>query len=155
MVIRCPQCASLSPEGDPGADGRMVRCDQCGTRWLARRFEDDPYRRPGTELQTIAPQAGEVTDAVIIEHIGAGVAKLPPHRRDRVPKSASAGRRAMKVAAAFLGAVAFLVVFRAPIVAALPQLASIRGLPAEVELLEFTKVRSETVRVNGVSTFFV
>ena len=134
----------------------MVHCEQCGTRWLARRFDNDPYQRPGMALQPFVQQTSEVADAVIIEHIGAGFAKLPPHRRDaRVPRTAPASRRALKAIAAILGAIAFLMVFRAPIVSAFPQLASIRGLPAEVELLEFTRVRSETVHMNGVSTLFV
>jgi len=61
----------------------------------------------------------------------------------------------LKILGGILGAVAFILMFRAPIVSALPELASLRGLPEAVDQLEFEQVRSETVHLNGVSTFFV
>lgn len=157
MTIRCPQCASVAsiPESDLDPVGSMVRCDMCGTRWLARRFDDDPYARPA--LQRVLPASlRDVADAVVIEHIGPGFKRLPPpHRREQPPAPVGRtprDRRAFKIAGTILGALVAIVLFRSPIVAAFPVL---NGLPAEVADLEFRKVRSETVHLGGLSTLFV
>jgi len=155
MAFRCPQCACVSPlsEADVGAAGCMVRCEQCGTRWLARRFEEDPYQRP--VLQRVIPALPEISDAVVIEHIGPGFTRLPPHRREqpaarrRTPRD----RRALKIMGTVFGALVAIVLLRSPIVAALPQPPG--SLPADVALLEFQSVRSETVHLRGNSTLFV
>jgi hypothetical protein len=132
----------------------MVRCDMCGTRWLARRFDDDPYARPA--LQRVLPASlRDVADAVVIEHIGPGFKRLPPPHRREQPASvgrAPRDRRTFKIAGTILGALVAIVLFRSPIVAAFPVL---NGLPAEVADLEFQKVRSETVHLGGLSTLFV
>lgn len=153
MTLRCPQCASASDfsEGDIGPGGRMVRCGSCGTRWLARKFEDDPYERPALQRQVAAPA---IAEPVIIEHVGAGFARTPPpHAREAVAEVARApNRRTLKVVGTIFGALVALVVLRAPIVAAL---LAFGVPPAEVALLEFERVRSETVHLNGLSTLFV
>lgn len=160
MTIRCPKCAAAAPidEAMIGASGEIVRCEMCGTQWLARRFAHDPYERPGLQMVTSTPQprAADIADAVVIEHIGPGFAKLPPPwREEAAPRGAPRNRRPLKILGGILGAVAFILMFRAPIVSALPELASLRGLPEAVDQLEFEQVRSETVHLNGVSTFFV
>ena len=158
MTIRCPQCAFPAAIDDSaiGESGQIVTCEACGTRWLARRFDLDPYaRRPALQAVAAMPRVGAISDAVVIEHIGAGFARLPPHRREESAPRRAPVRRTLKVFGAILGAIAFVMVFRAPIVSALPELASMRGLPDEVDHLEFQRVRSETVHLNGVSTFFV
>lgn len=156
MSIRCPHCASVAsiPESDLDPAGAMIRCDMCGTRWLARRFEDDPYARPA--LRRVLPASlRDVADAVVIEHIGPGFKRLPPpHRREepapvrRMPRN----RRAFKIVGTILGALVGMILLRSPIVAAFPVL---NGLPAEVADLEFQKVRSETVHLGGLRTLFV
>ena len=155
MTVRCPQCASVAsiPESDLDPAGSMIRCDMCGTRWLARRFEDDPYARPA--LQRVLPATlMEVADAIVIEHIGPGVKRLPPpHRREPPPaRQMPRDRRALKIFGTIFGALVGMVLLRAPIVAAFPVL---NGLPAEVAQLEFQRVRSETVHLGSLSTLFV
>ena len=158
MPIRCPQCAAPQPlsETEIGAGGLMVRCEACGTRWLARRFADDPYRNPALQLQPLVPRRRRGVDALIIEHIPTSFAKIAPHRREApAARPVTAGRRGLKTFGAILGAIAVVMIFHAPIVAALPGLASVQGLAGDVGQLKFQNVRSETVQLNGNSTLFV
>jgi hypothetical protein len=60
--------------------------------------------------------------------------------------------RRLKALGIIFGVVAAFVVLRAPIVAALPQAT---GLPTGVGLLEFQRVRSETVRLGTVNTLYI
>jgi hypothetical protein len=107
------------------------------------------------------PVSAGVVDAEVIEHIGAGFGGAgfrkenfhrlpPPHHREAAPKRPD--RRALKILGTIFGAMIGIVVLRAPIVAAFPELT---GLPAEVADLEFQRVRSETVHLGGLSTLFV
>ena len=159
MTVRCPSCATTPSlfASDIGPDGSMVRCARCGTRWLARTYDDDPYRRPAFLSATTA--LAEVSEAVVIED-GPPAFTRPRMLRPPPPLSArmSRGRRRppvdrrLKALGLVFGVLAAFFVLRAPIVAALPQLG---GLPAEVDRLEFQKVRSETVQLGGVSTLFI
>ena len=151
MTVHCPQCASATPlsEAELGPEGRMAQCTTCGTRWLARVLDDDPYKMPA--LQPFVPSS-DISDAVVIEHVGPGFARLPPpHRRElKAPFLSGRMRFALKVTGTVFGALVAIIVLRAPIVAALPGM-----LPEAVESLEFQRVRSETVSLRGLSTFFV
>jgi len=71
---------------------------------------------------------------------------LPPRWR-RTPVD-----RRLKALGVVFGVIAALVVLQAPIVAALPEMSRI---PVKAGLLEFQKVRSETVSMRGVNTLFV
>jgi predicted Zn finger-like uncharacterized protein len=146
MIVRCPSCRSEQPlfAADGGARGSLVRCSQCGTRWLARPYEG---------LLPLAEDRVAVSDAVIVEDVTprprrqppASVRGLPPRRRAPVD-----GR--LKGFGIALSVLAALVVLWTPIVAALPEL---KRLPAEAGSLDFRKVRSETVSLRGVRTLFV
>jgi predicted Zn finger-like uncharacterized protein len=183
MPISCPQCASVSAlsESEIGPNGCMVRCERCGTTWLARPFEENPYRRMQLQLQPVVP---DVSDAVVIEHIAgdyadrdsgfrrndeqydrsggerfakAGRRSLPPHRREAAsPRQTTSkplgGHRSLKTFAGVLGAIALLMVLRAPIVSAFPELG---GTTPEMRALEFQQVRSETVDMQGARTLYV
>jgi predicted Zn finger-like uncharacterized protein len=151
MTIRCPQCAAVSPLVDRhvGPGGRMMRCEACGTRWLARVLEADPYeRRP---LQALAA-ADVVSEALVIEHVGSGFPRAPSPRRLVPPSVKRPARdwRPLKVVVAVLGAVFAVILLRSPIMAALPG-----ALPEKVALLEFQSVHSETVPIGGSSTLIV
>jgi predicted Zn finger-like uncharacterized protein len=154
MTIRCPQCVSVASLSASDLDpaGSMIRCETCGTRWLARRFADDPYERPA--LQRVMPTPMEIADAVVIEHVGPAFRRLPPPHRREIPSSRELprDRRALKIFGTIFGALVGIVLLRAPIVAAFPVL---NGLPAEVAQLEFQRVRSETVHLGSLSTLFV
>jgi predicted Zn finger-like uncharacterized protein len=153
MTVRCPQCQTIAPVSDAeiGGEGTMVRCRACGTRWLARVFASDPYSRPG--VQRMDPS--DVVDAVVIEHVGPGFERAEPAAKKRLPKfepvvAAPKRRVSWKVAGIALGAIAAVVMFRSPIMAALPG-----NLPDEVKNLEFTQVHSETLHRKGTSTLIV
>jgi predicted Zn finger-like uncharacterized protein len=152
MTVRCPACASEKhvPTGIFGPQGRMIRCDRCGTRWLARPYEG---------LLPVRRDAGDVTDAIVIENSGGS----PP--RPRLPAPVPADREVESrwrpriavggnpktiggIAAAVIG-IAFL---WSSIVAALPGMSR---LPAGDAAQEFQKVRSETVGLGGRRTLFV
>ena len=159
MTVQCPHCAAIQPlaELDLGPEGRMVRCERCGTRWLARTFDGRPYRQPEL-LQAGGPP--EISDAVVIEHIAPGTRQraLPPPPLSKLPpawRRTEAVDRRVKALGIVFGVLVAFVVLRAPIVAALPELSAINRLPAEVDLLEFQKVRSETVHLGGISTLFI
>ncbi len=153
MTIHCPQCAAAYafPVAGGEAGGCMVECPRCRTRWLARRYADDPYKR-----RVMADADAEVSDAIVIEHVAPGLSPTRPAVRERAPRLLPIiGELGLgKAAAAVFGGAMAIVLLGAPIVAALPQ-ASASGLPAEVERLEFQKVRSETVQHRGVRTLFV
>lgn len=150
MTFRCPQCARESPlrEADAGPAGRMACCAACGTRWLARHFDSDPYARSTPQRM---PREHPGAEGLVIEHIGPAFMRAParqsPKRRRRIDA------RILKGVATILATIVGVVVLRAPIVAALPQLPG--ALPAEVADLQFQRVRSETVYLHGNSTLFV
>ena len=150
----------------------MARCRQCGTTWLARVIDGDPYRRPrGPRLLTAAGPAAtaglagaaDVSDAIVIEHVGPGFAAASPSATPRPrpaprwrkppPKPVVSDRGALKLLAAAFAVVVAIMVLRVPLVAAVPQLTG--GLSEDAAGLEFQRVRSETVEVRGVSTLFV
>jgi predicted Zn finger-like uncharacterized protein len=148
MAILCPSCAARQAiEEEEVGYGRMLHCDWCGTRWIARPYAANPYRRI-----SLASEAGDVSDAVVIEHIAPGRSghrALPrPHR---APLMSADRRRWLKGFGIGLAVVAAVFALGVPLVAALPQ----KGLPAEVGQLAFQRVHSETMVRNGVKTLMV
>jgi hypothetical protein len=127
----------------------MVRCAACGTRWLARVLAEDPYARiPAVRRMT---EADAAADGLVIDHVGKGfIPKLKPV--PAAPRAVHAARRWPKILAAVAGAVLAGVILRAPIMAALPHA---RGLPAEVAMLEFQNVKSQTVELRGSDALLV
>lgn len=121
----------------------MVCCAVCGTRWLARPFEG---------LLPLAERHAMVADAVVIEE---QEPTRPPRRPPPNPSSSRRGLlvdRRLKALGVVFGVIAAFIVLRAPIVAALPEATR---LPDGAGMLEFQKVRSETVRLGAVSTLFI
>ncbi|MEJ0013958.1 MAG: DUF3426 domain-containing protein [Bauldia sp.] len=151
MTVRCPQCATIAPLSaeDVGADGAMVRCKACGTRWLARVFDADPYARKPIERM----DASDIVDALVIEHVGPGFGRSAKRTRLPVPAAPAPPKRdwrGWKIGATVLGALVAIVLLRSPILAALPG-----GLPDEVSALEFTSIHSETLHLRNGSTLVV
>lgn len=150
MTVRCPQCRTVPSlsAAEIGHDGAMVRCARCGTRWLARTFADDPYA--GGALIPISTAMTDVSDAVVLEDRPVRFRSPQPRSHARpAPKRGIDGR--LKLLGLALGVVAGLLLFRAPIVSALP----LGYLPAEAASLEFRQVRSETVHIGSNRTLFV
>lgn len=155
MSVRCPKCFAASPltARDIGAAGRMVCCETCGTHWLARSFEGDPFAT-GDVARGNSRQA--VEDAVIVDHVApafvrraAAAAEAALPRRWLPPVDPRLVKRLSLVFAAFLAVLAL----RAPLVAALPNLPG--ALPADTASLQFDAVRSQTVELHGNSTLIV
>ncbi len=147
MAILCPSCAARQAisEDEVGA-GRMLHCDWCGTRWIARPFTANPFRR----ADLVEPE--DVSDAVVIEHIAPGRDRHPGSRQRRyTPPPFPADRRWLKGLGIALTVIAAFFALRVPLVAALPQ----ETLPAETSQLTFQQVHSQTLVKNGVKTLIV
>ncbi len=148
MAILCPSCAARQPiSEDAVGAGRMLSCEWCGTRWIARPYTENPFRR-------IAAAAGpeDISDAIVIEDIAPGRGHHPGSGKSRraLPPF-PVDRRWLKGLGIALTAVAAVFALRVPLVAALPQ----KGLSAEVQQLAFQRVHSETLVKNGVKTLVV
>jgi len=156
MAIYCPQCATLSNvQSKVGPTGRLMRCERCGTTWLAREHPDDPYRRGRARA---LPPPTDVSDAIVIEHVGAAQAPKPPPWRPTPAKPAETGSfdlgRWQPLGAAFGGLLAFALLC-VPLVGGLPQVAGAGRLPADADQLAFQNVRSETIEHGGASALVV
>jgi len=139
-------------DSEVGADGQMVRCAACGTRWLARVLATDPYARPSA-VQRMS-EADRAPGALVIDHVPAGFARAKRKVPPQLPPPPAAPRsyawaKSLGGVAIALVAVALL---RGPILAALP---TGSGLPLEAALLEFQDVKSETVDVSGAAALLV
>src|SRR5258707_410478 len=162
VALRCPKCAmpSAFSAAEVGPEGRMARCESCGTSWLAREINEDAY----------AKRRALTRRPLIIE----GEAyRLPPRPTPAVPprfgqgprRSVEATRQLAKperaaeqrprngraLAAVVAAGFAVLIVFVAPIAMALPGLA---GLFAADELA-FANVKSTFLRVHGHDAIIV
>ena len=148
MAILCPSCAARQAVSeDEVGIGRMLTCDWCGTRWIARPFAENPFRRIA-----FAAEPEEISEAIVIEHIAPGRSHHPGSaRRSGRPPPFPSDRRWLKGGAIALAVVAAIFALGVPLVAALPQ----KGLPVAVKQLAFQRVHSATVVRNGVRTLVV
>ena len=144
MILTCPQC-STRYHVDPasvGAAGRMVRCANCGNRWLAKPPADAP------KVIELAPATADPT---------------PPIRPVAAPeKPGSAGSASLVgwlVGVLVVLIVASAVIGRNEIVAGFPASAPIYqklGLPVTLRLgLQFKGVTSKRVDERGVAVLVV
>ncbi len=150
MAILCPSCAACQAisEETLGA-GRMLHCDWCGTRWIARPHAENPFRRVA-----FAAEPADVSDAVVIEHTAPGRGHQPASERRRrsAPPPFPVDRLWLKGLGIGVAVLAAFFALRVPLVAAtLPQ----KSLAAEIERLAFQRVHSETLIKNGVKTLVV
>ncbi len=148
MAILCPSCAARQTisEADIGY-GRMLHCNWCGTRWIARPYAENPYKRIA-----LAAEPADISDAIVIEHTPPARADRADSARRRLPLPLPPTERAwLKGLGVGLAVIAAFFALRVPLVAALPQ----DGLPAAVEQLAFQRVHSETTVKNGVRTLVV
>ncbi len=148
MAILCPSCAARQAisEADIG-HGRMLHCDWCGTRWIARPFAENPFRHVA-----FAAEPDDISDAIVIEHSAPGGRHRPgSSRRERKPPFLLTDRAWFKGVGVALAVIAVFFALRVPLVAALPQ----DQLSAETQQLAFQRVHSETTVKNGVKTLVV
>jgi predicted Zn finger-like uncharacterized protein len=160
MMIHCPYCDTpYFAADDIDQFGQMVRCDVCGTRWLARSFENDPFGHEVDRRLSASPERPDIVDAVVIEQIGPGF-KLPPfhHGRAGRPRTVIGGgrkSRRLKATGAILSALVAAIVLRATIVAALPDLSATAAIAAGYDNLDLRSVKSETLRIGTADTLLV
>jgi predicted Zn finger-like uncharacterized protein len=145
MAILCPSCAARQAisDSDLGA-GRMLHCNWCGTRWIARPYTENPFRRI-----SYAGGPQDISDAIVIEHSAPGRSHRPLSAHSHVPFPRD--RRLLKGLGIGLAVLAIFFALRVPLVAALPQ----DSLLAETADLTFERVHSETMVKNGVRTLVV
>lgn len=131
MILTCPECATRYsvPDGSVGAEGRTVRCVNCGLTWRAEREAAlEPEGAPGPELSPTL--SGDELPRAFRERIAA------QHRGVRSARSGLIlGVSAAAVAALVLG----LFVGRDGVVQAWPKSASVYaalGLPVNSVGLE-------------------
>jgi hypothetical protein len=147
MAILCPSCAARQPisEVEVGV-GRMLHCEWCGTRWIARPPVENPFKR-----MAFATEPEDISDAIVIEHTAPGRGHHPGFRRRDHRPPPRADRRWLKGAVIALAVVAAFFALRVPLVDALPG----QGPSAEMGRLAFQRVHSETMVKNGVKTLVV
>lgn len=151
MSIRCPSCQSaVALEGNLSAAGRMVACQACGTRWLARPFQDNPFSR--MKPFPSPPRAADISDAIVIAEEPASV--RGPTRRPKFDTVVAAPPRPSRlawIAGGVTGIGAMAVLGGVMLANALP------GAPVAVAAakLDFQKIRTETVDLRGVPTLLV
>jgi predicted Zn finger-like uncharacterized protein len=148
MRLLCPHCgkAHIIRDGALGLAGRMVRCSVCKSTWFADAHGE--AKTPAHAYEGADPHA-------LIERVRKATAYKP--LKSKKPDAGQEGLRfAIEPGTAILGAFAlFLVsglIFREPVVKAMPNLASLYqsiGLPVNVRGLEFAEITSSRAVQNG------
>lgn len=155
MTIRCPKCRtpSLLHNGEITEVGRLERCPNCHTTWLARKPESKNPGRRGTRRRR---QGAHRTSTIIEGHVIPEVRPTPPPS-DGV--RSNAGRRAGPKKLRFgrfaaAGAVTMLMaaVLLAPAVTALPNLAA--SLLGQDDMT-LQGIRSRTIKLRGTDAILV
>lgn len=151
MTVRCPSChAAASVNADVSAAGRMVECRACGTRWLARPFQENPFSR--MKPFPAASAAADISDAIVISEEPAR--PRPKARQHRFATATAPQPRPSRLAwiAGGVAGLGVMAVMSGVLLAnALPGTAA----PAATAMLDFQKVRTETVDLSGVPTLLV
>ena len=116
MILTCPNCATGFFVADHmiGAEGRRVKCDECGEVWLG-----GAQARPPMSAQPVAAPASISVEAAPDAQSPSGMfalRKTPP-----APRRAPTRRRALIIALAVLAlAVVGLIVFQGGVVKTWP-----------------------------------
>ena len=155
--MRCPKCSLPTLAGHPeaGSPARLVRCEACGTTWLARHHAVGLHGPQGLrEPPPLTPRQPSIIEGELAGHRPA--ARPPPapsFARPLKPPPAPRRRRYGLTAAAGV-AVALLVavILFAPAVYAFPGLAdALFGHDG----LTLSGVTSRTVELRGTEAIFV
>lgn len=146
MRARCPLCSAEQelPGGISGSRGRVLRCSRCTTRWVATPYDG---------LLPIDPNR-DIADAEVIDdgQTAPNRPRLPVPARPRIPVAVAvaSGPRLLDGRAMVFGGILVAAILAAflwsPLVAALPDT---NRLTVESGMLEFQKVKSETVASGG------
>jgi hypothetical protein len=150
MAISCPTCGTpADARGEVRRVGRLTRCGKCGTAWFARLASDkEPARQAASNAA-----AADISDAIIVEEIPAAIARPamepPPKLRPMLPASA---RPALRYGVIGAAVVIGILLLKAPLVAALPQL---NAASAAAVGLEFKNIQSRIIGTGASRTVVV
>ncbi len=165
MILTCPECATsyFVDDGKIPANGRSVRCANCGTRWSAQPDTElelsstpdegaiarEPASPPGDEVTSVEALPGEALPKVFR-------AKADSERKVR--QAATLGVVWAATAAALLILAALSIVFRADIVRQWPRSAAAYatiGMPVNSLGLALEGVRAVPALKDGHATLAI
>jgi predicted Zn finger-like uncharacterized protein len=153
MILTCPDCATsyFVDDSKIPADGRLVKCANCGARWTAsldQALEPSPSE-PETAFAPEPDVASEIEEAPVRELSGEDLPKVFRAKADterKVREAAATGVIWAGMAAALVLILALAVIFRVDVVRLWPRTASAYagvGLPVNSLGLVIEGVRFE------------
>ncbi|WP_374577128.1 DUF3426 domain-containing protein [Phenylobacterium sp.] len=153
MILTCPDCATsyFVDDSKIPADGRLVKCANCGARWTAsldQALEPAPSE-PETAFAPEPDVASEIDEAPVRELSGEDLPKVFRAKADterKVREAAATGVIWAGMAAALVLILALAVIFRVDVVRLWPRTASAYagvGLPVNSLGLVIEGVRFE------------
>jgi predicted Zn finger-like uncharacterized protein len=153
MILTCPDCATsyFVDDSKIPADGRLVKCANCGARWTAsldQALEPSPSE-PETAFAPEPDVASEIDEAPVRELSGEDLPKVFRAKADterKVREAAATGVIWAGMAAALVLILALAVIFRVDVVRLWPRTASAYagvGLPVNSLGLVIEGVRFE------------
>jgi len=155
MTLRCPKCKtpSLLSASEVGEVGRLERCPNCETTWLARDYSESAEGFGRRDRRPMTHREPPIIDAEFVPPIrfatgfhGQGAARVD------FPGSARAGRLAVAAGATVLILILLAVALLTPAVSALPRLAGFGSGQGSVAL---EGVSSKTVTLRGTEAILV
>ena len=169
MLIICPDCETSYEvdSADLGADGRKVRCNQCGALWHAKPDQGEENAAATApvaaaelladeDIAVPAPMGAEDSE---IEDIGPSVEPPRRHKTGSMARRAAPKPRLMTIlAAAGLVILAALGIWREAVVSVVPDLAglyALAGMPVNLRRLEFRDMSTVETTDNGVPQLVV
>ncbi|ODT57280.1 MAG: hypothetical protein ABS77_12895 [Phenylobacterium sp. SCN 69-14] len=155
MILTCPDCATsyFVEDSKIPADGRLVKCANCGARWTASLDQVEAPAPPSPPEPEAAfapdPAAAEIEEAPVRELSGEDLSKAFRAKADterKVREAAATGVIWAGMAAALVLILALAVIFRVDVVRLWPRTASAYagvGLPVNSLGLVIEGVRFE------------
>ncbi len=155
MIVTCPECATAYnvDEAKIPAEGRLVKCANCGHRWTAYAPPPEPEPEPEILSAPVEPEPKELADPEDLD-----AADLPKVFRAKaadnrkVREAATAGVVWAGMAAVLVVLVAVAAVFRMNVVSLWPKAAAAYawvGLPVNSLGLTIEGVRAEPALQDG------
>lgn len=155
MTLRCPKCKtpSLLSASEVSEVGRLERCPNCETTWLARQYSESEQNFGRRDRRPMTHREPPIIDGEFVPPIrfasgflGQGAA------RTEFPGSSRAGRLAVGAGATALILMLLAIVLLTPAVSALPRLAGLGSGQGSVAL---EGVTSKTVTLRGTEAILV
>jgi predicted Zn finger-like uncharacterized protein len=154
MILTCPECATsyFVDESKIPAEGRLVKCANCGARWTAKvEPELELVETPEEGAFAREPAPPPEVETPVRDLPGDALPKVFRAKADTTRKVRQAAKQGVlwtSVAVAVLVALVVLFVFRAEVVRAWPRSAGVfkaLGMPVNPTGLAIEEVRAEAV----------